>query len=142
MKYSVINSEQDKLKLDIKAKHLEFLEGIISRMNHNSFQIKGWMVTAELAILGFYLSNKNCKILLCAGVLAILCCLMDAFYLAREREAKRLYSRIVEDSDDVDVFQINLREKRGRLQGIPKALSSFSVWPVYLCIFVFIFILG
>ena len=141
MKYSEINNNQVELKLEVKAKHLEFLEEIIARMNKNSFQIKGWMVTAEVAILGFYLTHKNCYILTGSIILLILCCLMDAFYLAREREAKKLYSSIVKDSDDIDIFQINLRENRDFFQGIPGAMTSFSVLPVYLCVFVLVLIL-
>ena len=34
-----------------KLKHLEFIQNIITRMNTNSFLIKGWAVTIASAIL-------------------------------------------------------------------------------------------
>ena len=31
--------------MENKIKHLEFIQSTITRMNQNSFQIKGWMIT-------------------------------------------------------------------------------------------------
>ena len=37
-----------------KIKHLEFIQSTITRMNQNSFQIKGWMITLVSALLAHY----------------------------------------------------------------------------------------
>jgi hypothetical protein len=42
---------------DNKIKHLEFIQGVITRMNANSFQIKGWSVTITAALLALYASG-------------------------------------------------------------------------------------
>jgi hypothetical protein len=47
-----------------KIKHLEFIQNVITRMNKNSFQLKGWTVTIVSAILAIYVSTKNCYFVL------------------------------------------------------------------------------
>lgn len=48
-----------------KIKHLEFIQNVITRMNSNSFMIKGWCVTlvAALFALGAKDSNVNFAII-------------------------------------------------------------------------------
>ena len=41
----------------MKLKHLEFIQGIITRMANNSFMLKGWAVTLVAGI--FALSSKD-----------------------------------------------------------------------------------
>jgi hypothetical protein len=43
-----------------KIKHLEFLQNVITRMNSNSFLIKGWTVTIVSAL--FALASKDANI--------------------------------------------------------------------------------
>ena len=43
-----------------KLKHLEFIQNVISRMNSNSFMIKGWCVTLVSAL--FALAAKDSEI--------------------------------------------------------------------------------
>ena len=39
-------------------RHLEFIQGIIARMNSNSFQIKGWTITIFSALLALFASTN------------------------------------------------------------------------------------
>ena len=51
--------------MDNKIKHLEFIQAAITRMNQNSFQIKGWMITLVSALLALYAnSNKSVYVLI------------------------------------------------------------------------------
>ena len=43
--------------MEMKLKHLEFIQGIITRMANNSFMLKGWAVTLVAGI--FALSSKD-----------------------------------------------------------------------------------
>ena len=43
--------------MENKIKHLEFIQSTITRMNQNSFQIKGWMITLVSALLALYASS-------------------------------------------------------------------------------------
>ena len=54
-----------------KIKHLEFIQSTITRMNQNSFQIKGWMNTLVSALLALYASSEKVAYILIAIVPAI-----------------------------------------------------------------------
>lgn len=40
-------------------KHLEFIQNVITRMNTNSFQLKGWSIVIVADFLAIYASTKN-----------------------------------------------------------------------------------
>ena len=42
-----------------KRQHLEFIQNVITRMNTNSFQIKGLAITIVTALMAIYASTKN-----------------------------------------------------------------------------------
>lgn len=74
-----------------KIKHLEFIQLTITRMNVNSFLVKGWLVTLVAAV--FILSQKdtNKTFIWVAPFVAILFWVMDAFFVSTERKFRALY---------------------------------------------------
>ena len=66
--------------LENKIKHLEFIQATITRMNQNSFQIKGWMITIISALLALYASSENTIYIFIAIVPAIVFWFLDAYY--------------------------------------------------------------
>ena len=66
--------------LESKMKHLEFIQATITRMNQNSFQIKGWMITIVSALLALYANSENVVYILVAIVPAIIFWFLDAYY--------------------------------------------------------------
>ena len=79
-------------------KHLEFIQGIINRMNSNSFAIKGWAITIISALLALYASSSNETYVLVAIVPTILFWFLDAYYLQQERKFRGIYNDIVNNS--------------------------------------------
>jgi hypothetical protein len=77
-----------------KIKHLEFIQLTITRMNVNSFLIKGWVVTIVAAI--FVLSQKDAKVqfLWFAPFSSLLFWIMDSYFLLTERKYRSLYDHI------------------------------------------------
>ena len=57
--------------MENKIKHLEFIQSTITRMNQNSFQIKGWMITLVSALLALYASSERVVYILIAIVPAV-----------------------------------------------------------------------
>jgi hypothetical protein len=89
-----------------KLKHLEFIQNVITRMNTNSFMIKGWAVTLVAAL--FALSDKTHEhhLYLIAFIPVPLFWLLDGFFLATEKRYRNLYNKvadIVEDKIDFDM---------------------------------------
>lgn len=81
--------------MEEKLKHLEFIQGVITRMNSNSFSIKTWMVTIIAAFLAMYASDgNNTTYLLIAVIPTCAFWLLDTYYLAMERQYRKLYNEV------------------------------------------------
>ena len=80
--------------LESKMKHLEFIQATITRMNQNSFQIKGWMITIVSALLALYANSENVVYVLVAIVPAIIFWFLDAYYLQQERKFRGVYNDV------------------------------------------------
>jgi hypothetical protein len=84
-----------------KRKHLEFIQNVITRMNTNSFFIKGWMVTVVSALFALAAKDANPRYVLVTYVAIPVFWLLDGFYLSQERQYRRLYdaARATEATD-------------------------------------------
>lgn len=97
--------------MDNKIKHLEFIQGIISRMAKNSFALKGWAVTLLAGI--FVLADKDADKLFCYIVYfpIIIFWILDSYYLLQERQYRHLYNDVrLKDEKDID-FNLSLEHK-------------------------------
>ena len=89
---------------DEQLKHLEFIQAIITRMNSNSFQIKGWMITIVSALLALYASSKdNTAYIFIAIIPTILFWFLDAYYLQQERKFRGVYNDVIA-GNNINVF--------------------------------------
>lgn len=82
-----------------KLKHMEFIQGVITRMNSNSFSIKTWMITIIAAFLAMYANGGNTTYFLMAAVPTFVFWLLDTYYLAMERQYRELYSKVKASND-------------------------------------------
>ncbi len=94
-----------------EVKHLEFIQAVITRMNSNSFQIKGWSVTIVSALLAIFASTKNELFILVSIIPTIIFWFLDTYYLMQERKFRGLYKDIAGISDN------------------PKSLKPFEMRP-------------
>lgn len=78
-----------------KIKHLEFIQSIITRLNQNSFMIKGWAVTIVSALLALYANKDNKTFVLISVFPTGVFMLLDSYYLWQERKFRHLYKKIV-----------------------------------------------
>ena len=94
--------------MDEKIKHLEFVQNVITRMNTNSFQLKGWMITIVSALLALYASSDNNVLYVFIAIVPVLIFwFLDAFYLKQEKLYRKLYKDIVEDNN-IQLFDMNV----------------------------------
>lgn len=115
--------------MEKKLKHLEFIQNIITRMNSNSFMIKGWAVTLIAAILIFADKSNSKNYLIVPLIATVLFFLMDAYYLCMEMQYRALYNKIVTQSEDDIDFTI---EASSFSILIYDALKSPSIWLLYV----------
>lgn len=119
-----------------KIKHLEFIQSTITRMNQNSFQIKGWMITLVSALLALYASSEKVVYILIAIVPTIMFWFLDAYYLQQERRFRGVYNDVAGLSPDDS--RINVREFEMPIQKYQcgkycyfNVLFSRTIFPLY-----------
>lgn len=123
-----------------KTKHLEFIQNIISRMNTNSFQIKGWMITIVAALLALYASSLNVAYIFVGIVPTILFWLLDSYYLQQERKFIGIYNDLLKDENTILPFKMPIQNyNTGEYSFCCAFWSTTIIWlygTVCLCLLV------
>ena len=98
--------------MEPKLKHLEFIQGAITRLANNSFRMKGWAVFLVAALL-VLLAREGCiEFAYIAFVPVIVFWGLDGYFLWQERLFRDLYNHVreldeanIDFSMDRDVFK-------------------------------------
>src|SRR5262245_57086438 len=98
----------DELLSDERIRHLELIQGIVSRLSANSFLIKGWAITVAAAIFAFEVRNPNWRIAAIAFLPVVAFCLLDTFFLRQERLFRKLYDDVRRGDDSTEPFSMNV----------------------------------
>jgi hypothetical protein len=92
---------------EAKLKHLEFIQGVISRMSNSSFLFKGWAITLAAGLSAFAASSSSevIKVALIGAIVStVLFWGLDGYYLWIERRYRDLYGNIAaKPPNDVDL---------------------------------------
>lgn len=116
---------------DDRRLHLAFIQGVITRMNSNSFSLKGLMITIIAALVALTVNDSNKGIaafyLAIALLLVLIFWFLDAYYLKMERQYRLLYEAAVKDKAELykmkaDDYYVCYFE----------VLFSKTMWPLYL----------
>lgn len=130
--------------MEEKIKYLEFIQMIISRLNQNSFQIKGWMITIVSGLLALAANSNNRFYILIAILPVSAFWGLDAFYLQEERKFRGLYSDVAKiDYTDIKIsnFDLSIVEYKGGNYSYLASLFSKSIMWIYLIINVVLIII-
>lgn len=96
-------------------KHLEMISAVISRMNSNSFQIKGWTIALASAGCAFAATTKSDASFVVVLVAIPFLWALDASFLARERRFRSMYDAIrVSDNTDFGMDAKRYRTPSGK----------------------------
>ena len=116
-----------------RRQHLAFIQDVITRMNSNSFSLKGLMITIIAAMVALTVNdtNKGNTVfnLGIALLLVLIFWFLDAYYLKKERQYRKLYEEAVRDKAELykmtaDDYYVCYFE----------VLLSKTMWPLYLTI--------
>ena len=128
-----------------KIKHLEFIQSIINRMAHNSFVIKGWIITILSAI--FLLANKdtNSNFVFVAFIPVIFFLFLDTYYLQLERKYRKLYDLLLNDTSDeclrLKILPSSQKDKTTYIQVLfSKTILLFYLGLIIAMIIMYIFL--
>ncbi len=92
----------------MKTKHLELIQGIINRMAHNSFMLKGWTVTLVAALLALSSAVEGKITMILIGLLpATVFWVLDGYFLWQERLFRAVYNNVIKKQEDEIDFRMN-----------------------------------
>jgi hypothetical protein len=117
-----------------EVKHLEFIQGVVTRMNSNSFQMKGWMVAILSAILALFASTHNYYFILIAILSTVIFWFLDTYYLWQERKFRGLYNDVAglsKDSKKIELFAMRPDLYTGGKYSFWDVFGSVTVLPLY-----------
>jgi hypothetical protein len=105
-------------------KHLDYIQAVITRMNANSFQLKGWTVTLVSALLALSASAKNQYFVLVAILPTLIFWALDAYYLQQERKFRGVYNDVtgLTKQNKIELFAMPIQLYKG---------DSYSYWNVF-----------
>jgi hypothetical protein len=111
--------------IENKIKHLEFIQLVITRMNVNSFLLRGWSVTLVAALFAFAAKDTNIDYVLITYISTPLFWLLDGYYLSQERKYRDLYNLIRQKNENEIDFNMNATVTNNRKNSW--LFSTFSI---------------
>lgn len=125
-------------------KHLEFIQGIITRMSQNSFQLKEWMIAIISALLALYANSNNVVYIFVALVPVLLFWFLDAYYLQQERKFRGIYNDIASSPNDnkIKAFTMPINRYSNGEYYYWNVLKSKTLLGLYLTMFVILLLGG
>ncbi len=120
-------------------KHLDYLQAIITRMNSNSFMIKGWNITLVSALLALAASSKDNIYLIITLLTNLSFWLLDSIYLLNERKFRDLYKAVLKEGSGIGDFDLDIDNpliEKSETSNFISSFSSDTMWPFYGFMFV------
>ncbi|MDD6211530.1 MAG: hypothetical protein PUB22_00020 [Clostridiales bacterium] len=93
--------------MENKIKHLEMIQGVITRMASNSFALKGWAVTLVAGIFALAGKDVDKIYFLVAYIPIIVFWGLDSYYLMQERLYRSLYETVRKQKLEEIDFSMN-----------------------------------
>ena len=90
-------------------KEIDIIQGIINRMAHNSFMIKGWAIT--LVVVALLLQGTKYQVLL-AFIPLLVFWFLDAYFLWQERMYRKLYNWVISNRLKTDEYLFDMNAYR------------------------------
>lgn len=122
--------------MENKRKHLEFIQIVITRMNVNSFLVKGWVVTLMAAVFAISTAGDNFLILYINFFIVVIFWIFDGYYLSQERKYRALYDEIrLKKDEEIDFDMDASKFNTGKYTWIPSMFSKpFTIFYLLLIV--------
>jgi len=99
--------------MERKLKHLEMIQGVINRMAHCSFLLKGWSVILVSGLFALAAKEANPLFVYLAYLPVIAFWVLDGYYLYQERLYRKLYGKVRKmEASNID-FEMNPTSFKG-----------------------------
>lgn len=97
--------------MENKRKHLEFIQGVITRMAGNLFFLRGWTITLIAALLALFIKDTNSgyfNYFILAFIFIFW--ILDSYFLSQERLFKDLYNYVRKLKEEEIDFSMDTSE--------------------------------
>ena len=98
--------------MEAKLKHLEFIQGVISRMATNSFLFKGWAITVAAALSAFAAIDTKRAVLSIAIISTAMFWALDGYYLWLEHRFRDLYAKVAAVDESAVDFTMKFEKRK------------------------------
>lgn len=109
-----MNSNEKRLK------HLELIQGVITRMGSNLFTLRGWMITLVVGLSVAFLEVGRNELQIILVLVVLIFWVHDAYFLSLERGYRCLYNKVRKLDEDVIDFSMDVSEF--------DVLKTTSIW--------------
>ncbi|MES9857457.1 MAG: hypothetical protein ABW166_12740 [Sedimenticola sp.] len=103
--------------MEAKLKHLEIIQGVITRMAQNSFLLKGWSVTLTAALFALAAKDANTRFVVIALLPALVFWGLDGYFLRQERLFRKVYDQVRVRSPELIDFSMDTRSFQQEVAG-------------------------
>ena len=104
--------------------HLEMIQGVINRLSHNSFLLKGWTVALISALFVLGVESESSSLVYFTYFPPIVFWCLDAYFLRQERLFRALYNHVRGLMDDDIDYSMDV--SNADIKGISRIYAFFS----------------
>lgn len=103
-----------------RLKHLELIQGVVTRMGSNLFTLRGWMITLVVGLSVAFLEVGRNELQIILVLVVLIFWIHDAYFLSLERSYRCLYDKVRKLNEDEIDFSMDILEFN--------ALRTTSIW--------------
>lgn len=110
--------------MENKHAHLGMIQGVINRLSHNSFLLKGWSVVMTAALLALAAKDSKIWFVYLAYFPAIAFWGLDGYFLHQEKLFRKLYDHVCGLKEEYIDFSMNTSNTKENME--PWLCVTFS----------------
>ncbi len=113
--------------MEKKQSHLEMIQGVVNRLSHNSFLLKGWSVILISAFFALAANNTKVFFIYLAYFPAIAFWILDGYFLHQERLFRELYDYVRGLEEDKIDFSMNTKVVKDKVESWRRIVFSITL---------------
>lgn len=113
--------------MDKKQAHLEMIQGVVNRLSHNSFLLKGWSVVLISALFALAASSSKTYFIYLAYFPLIAFWVLDGYFLWQERLFRALYDHVRRVNDEEVDFSMDISVVKDKVKPWSEVILSMTL---------------
>ena len=110
-----------------KQTHLEMIQGVVNRLSHNSFLLKGWSVVLISALFALAAGSSRTYFIYLAYFPLISFWVLDGYFLWQERLFRALYDHVRGMNEEEIDFSMDTSVVKDQVKPWPEVILSMTL---------------